>query len=71
MDREYKIEERAVLVSCQKDVAKMERRCYVRLLRKNGEIADAQCNGCDDMQGGEPCISCMEQVKNAVLRGEV
>lgn len=71
MEREYKIEERSVIVLCKKDPAKMERQCYARILTKNGKTADVQCNGCDDMQGGEPCISCMKQVKEAILRGEV
>ena len=71
MDKEFEIIEKSLLVPCRKDLTGTERRCYVRLLVKGVETVGAQCNGCDDLQGGEPCISCMEQVKTAALRGEV
>ena len=70
MDKEYEIVEKSFLVPCKRDPAGMERRCYVRLLIKDRKTVDAQCNGCDDLQGGEPCITCRGQVRAVALKGE-
>lgn len=59
---EYVIKEFGVPTACQDDFPHFRTKtCYVRVLKTtDGDLVD--CNGCDDLHGGEPCQSCINAV---------